>query len=59
MLAACSMMTQLAIGQSVDEAYLLTGKEVVAAFDRLCGNLADLLHARERTAEQALGEVVG
>jgi hypothetical protein len=34
-----------AIGKSVDEAYELTGKEVVAAFDGLCGNLADLLHA--------------
>ncbi len=32
---------------------------VAAAFDGLCGNFADLLHARERTAEHVLGEVVG
>lgn len=57
--AACNMKTRLVVGKSVNGAYGFTGEEVVAAFNRLCGNFADLLHARERTAEHAIREVVG
>jgi len=56
---ACNVKTRLALGKSVDGAYGFTGEEVVATFNRLCGNFADLLHARERTAGHAIREVVG